>query len=137
MTTTDMEHLNHDGAAVRHLREAQNLKQAGFAELLGPDWNQQKVSLLESKQVIDPPVLEMVAKALKVPPDAIKNFKMDTPHINYYSPQFHDHSVASPYNCTFNPIDKIVQLYEEKELLLREWLKEKQDLIDKLEQKQK
>lgn len=41
------------------------------------NWNQKKISLLEQKEEIEPHVLEQVAKALKVPVEAIKNFDQE------------------------------------------------------------
>jgi hypothetical protein len=41
------------------------------------------------------------------------------------------------YQCTFNPIDKIIQLYEEKIALYERMLKEKNELVDKLLAKKK
>jgi len=45
-----------------------------LAHQLGEDWNQKKISVLEQKEVIDDPLLEQVAKLLKVPAEEIKNF---------------------------------------------------------------
>ena len=90
------------------------LKQEALALELGEDWNQKKVSLLESKETVDDALLEQVAKVLKVPADAIKNFdeqaainviqnNYDT-STNNYSGSFNQYH--------FNPIDKIVELYD-------------------------
>ena len=70
------------------------------------------------KEVIDPQILEQVANALHVNPEAIKNFNEEQA-INIFSntfSDFKDNAIASAmnYQCTFNPIDKIVQLYDEK-----------------------
>jgi hypothetical protein len=37
-------------------------------------------------------------------------------------------------NPTFNPVDKIIQLYDEKIALYERMLKDKTDMIEKLEQ---
>jgi hypothetical protein len=75
---------------------------------LGDDWNQKKVSLLEQKETIEPDLLEQVAKALKVPIEAIKNFS-EAAAINIISSTLHDNAGSINNNCTltFNPIDKM------------------------------
>jgi len=37
------------------------VKQDALASMLGDDWNQQKISLLEQKEQIDDPLLEQIA----------------------------------------------------------------------------
>jgi hypothetical protein len=106
------------------------VKQDALAIEPGDDWTQKKVSLLEAKADIDPALLEQVAKALKVPREAIENF--DTARaINIFSNSYHDNS-ATIYNA-FNPIDKIIELHKEKEVLFERMLKEKDEMIARLE----
>ncbi len=105
----------HQGRNIKRFREMLGLKQEGLAYELGDDWNQKKVSLLEQKEVVDDALLEQVAKVLKISPEAIKNFDEEAA-INYFN-HFHDNTISnafagSNYYCTFNPIDKIVELYE-------------------------
>ena len=124
----------HQGRNIKRFREMLGLKQEGLAGALGEDWNQKKVSLLEQKEVIDDALLEQVARVLKVPAEAIRNFDEETA-INYFN-TFNDNSVShvignyGTYN--FNPIDKIVELYEalvkserEKNELLQRMLDDK------------
>lgn len=40
-------------------------------------------------------------------------------------------NAVNPY-CTFNPIDKIVQLYDEKIVLYERMLKEKEEMMERL-----
>jgi len=107
------------------------LKQEALALELGEDWNQKKVSLLEAKEEIEPQLLEQVAKVLKVPKEAIENF--DEQAAIVYFNTFNDNSFSNSngtFNasyCTFNPIDRVVELYERM-------LKDKTDMIEKLEQ---
>jgi len=105
------------------------MKQDALAFAMGDDWNQQKISLLEQREVIDPSILELVAKVLKINPEAIRNLTEEGP-INIFSntfSDFKDSAVASAmnYQCTFNPLDKVIELYERM-------LKEKDVLIEKL-----
>jgi transcriptional regulator with XRE-family HTH domain len=101
----------HQGRNVKRFREMLGIKQEGLAYQLGDDWNQQRISALEQKEVIDDSLLEQVAKLLKVPAEAIRNFDEEAA-INVIGNNYHDNSASVNYNCTFNPIDKIVELYE-------------------------
>jgi len=85
------------------------IKQEGLALELGDEWNQRKISLLEQKEQIEPELLEQVAKVLKVPVEAIRNFDTEQA-IHNINNNFHDHSVQNQ----FNPMEKIIELYEEK-----------------------
>lgn len=77
---------------------------------------------------------------MKIPVEAIRNF--DEEQVvnivtNTFS-DFKDNAVANPvgmnYNCTFHAIDKLVQLHEEKIALYERMLKEKDEMMAKLEQ---
>jgi transcriptional regulator with XRE-family HTH domain len=125
----------HQGRNVKRFREMLGIKQEGLALELGDDWNQRKISLLEQKEVIEPEILEQIAKALKVSPEAIKNFDEEAA-INIISNTFtsHDTSTLNAINpnCTFNPIDKIVELYEALVKSEREKIELMQKILDKL-----
>ena len=107
------------GNNIRRLREMFGLKQDVLAYELGEDWKQQKISLLEQKETIDEDLLAQVAKVVKVPVEAIKNFD-ESSAINIMSntfSDFKDNAVASAmnYQCSFNPIDKIVEFVSGKD----------------------
>lgn len=132
-----MEHKIHQGRNVKRFREMLGIKQEALAFDLGDDWNQKKVSLLEQKEIIEDPLLKRISEVLKIPVEAFQNFN-DEQAINIISNTFHDfkdNSVASAmnYNCTFNPIDKIVELYDEKIALYERMLKEKDEMMARLE----
>ncbi|EFK33524.1 hypothetical protein HMPREF0204_12592 [Chryseobacterium gleum ATCC 35910] len=133
----NMEHKIHQGRNVKRFREMLGIKQEALAFDLGDDWNQKKVSLLEQKEIIEDPLLKKISEVLKIPVEAFQNFN-DEQAINIISNTFHDfkdNSVASAmnYNCTFNPIDKIVELYDEKVALYERMLKEKDEMMERLE----
>jgi transcriptional regulator with XRE-family HTH domain len=133
---TDTDKKVHQGRNIKRFREMFGMKQEALAAELGDDWSQRRVSLLEAKEEIEPEVLEQVAKVLKVPSEAIKNFD-ELAAINIISNTFHDfkdNAVANANHCTFNPIDKVVQLYDEKIALYERMLKDKTEMIEKLEQ---
>ncbi|RYZ57221.1 MAG: XRE family transcriptional regulator [Chitinophagaceae bacterium] len=117
----------HQGRNVKRFREMLGLKQEGLAMELGEDWTQRRVSLLEAKEEIEPELLEQVAKALKVPAEAIRNFDEQAAiNIIANTVNNHDQSASVFYNSTINPLDKMVELYERM-------LREKNDMIEQLQ----
>ncbi|MGB8192298.1 MAG: XRE family transcriptional regulator [Chitinophagaceae bacterium] len=112
------------------------VKQEGLALELGDDWNQRKISLLEQKEVIEQEVLDQVAKALKVPADAIKHFDEEQA-VNIISNTFNDSSILNGinYNPSFNinPVDKWMEALDENKRLHELLLKEKDEKIALLE----
>jgi len=105
---------NHIGRKIGRIRELRGMKQEALAEMLGV--SQQSVSKIEQSETLDTERLEAVAKALGVTPEAIHNFSEELA-INYFN-NFYDNSFSNsqgtfhPNNCTFNPLDKVVELYE-------------------------
>ena len=76
---------------------------------------------------------------LKVPVEAIKNFDEEKAiyniQNNYEGSNTGINSGAfNNHHCNFNPFDKIVELYESKIELYERMLKDKSDMIEKLEQ---
>jgi transcriptional regulator with XRE-family HTH domain len=116
----------HQGRNIKRFREMLGKKQETLAAELGADWTQKKVSLLEGKQEIEPAILQEVAKALKIPAAAIENFDEEAA-INIVANTFSDEAsaFAQNYKCTFNPLDKVVELYERM-------IKERDQEIEKL-----
>jgi len=82
----------HEGRNIKRFREMLQIKQEGLADLLGDDWNQKKISQLEAKETIEPGILQEVAKALKIPAEAIQNFDEETAIYNI-SCNFSDHAI--------------------------------------------
>lgn len=132
-----MEQKIHQGRNVKRFREMLGIKQEALAFDLGEDWNQKKISLLEQKDIIEDPLLQKISEVLKIPVEAFQNFDEEQA-INIISNTFHDfkdNAVASAmnYHCTFNPIEKIIQLYDEKISLYERMLKEKEEVTKRLE----
>lgn len=113
------------GRKIEGVRRLRGITQTDLAEALCI--SKQAVSKMEQTKQMDDERLNEVAKALGVSSDAIKNFSEQTA-INIVSSALHDNAGSVFYNPTFNPIDKIVELYERM-------LKEKKELIEKLMQK--
>ena len=110
------------------------VKQDALAFELGEDWNQQKISLLEQKEKIDSDILEQVAAILKIPAEAIRNFDEEQA-VNIIANTFNDSSMLNAVNNnpTFDRLDKLIQLHEEKIALYERMLKEKDDMMGRLE----
>ena len=129
-----MEQKIHQGRNVKRFREMLGIKQEALAFDLGDDWNQKKISLLEQKDIIEDPLLARISEVLKIPVEAFQNFDEEQA-INIISNTFHDTKGLINYNPTFNnnPIDKLIQLHEEKTALYERMLKEKDEMIVKFE----
>ncbi len=71
---------------------------------------QQAVSKMEKSEEVDDDQLQKVADILGVSPETIRNFSEEA-LFNNINNTFHDHS--SLINYQFNPIEKVVELYEQ------------------------
>ncbi|WP_264537060.1 helix-turn-helix transcriptional regulator [Flavobacterium sp. N1736] len=102
----------HIGRNISRIRELKDMKQEALAYALGI--SQQTISAIENSETVEEQRLIEIAKALEVSVEAIKNFS-DEGVVNYFN-SFHDNIVTTgsifATNCTFNPLDKVVELYE-------------------------
>ncbi|MBL7711232.1 MAG: helix-turn-helix transcriptional regulator [Chitinophagaceae bacterium] len=134
MTHTATPHRRvHEGRNVKRFREMLGIKQDALAAGLGDDWNQQKVSLLEQKESIEPALLAQLSTLLKIPVEAIQNFDEEQA-VNVIANTFtnSDNAIGFVIN-NYNPIEKIIQLHEEKIALYERMLKEKDEMMGRLE----
>ncbi|WP_406845507.1 helix-turn-helix domain-containing protein [Flavobacterium soyae] len=130
---------NHIGRKISRIRELRDMKQEALAQALGT--NQQAVSAMENSETIDDDKLAEVAKALGVTVEAIKNFS-DEAAINYFN-SFSDNSInqgpiGNQNICHFNPLDKLLEAFEENKKLYERLLeaeKEKNAYLEKLLEK--
>lgn len=101
---------SHIGKKISRIRDLRGVKQEELANGLGI--SQQAVSKIEQSEDVDRDTLEKIAVILGVLPDAIRNFS-DEAALNYFN-SFNDNSTGAfnNFNCNFNPIDKVVELYE-------------------------
>ena len=103
----------HIGRNISRIRELRGMKQEALAIAIGV--SQQSVSSIEASETVDEEKLVEVAKALGVSVEAIKSFSEEA-MINYFN-TFNDTDFSNSqgafghnHNCTFNPLDKIVEL---------------------------
>ena len=126
-----MEQKIHEGRNIKRFREMLGIKQDSLAYELGEDWNQKKVSMLEQKETIDETLLEQIAAVLKIPAEAIQNFDEEKA-VNFISSTFNDNAVGVIVN-NYNPLDQIIKLHDEKIALYERMLKEKEEMMLRLE----
>ena len=126
---------NHIGRKIARIRELRGMKQETLAEELGI--SQQSVSHLEQSEKVEEEKLQKVAKVLGVTKEGIENFSEDQV-INYFN-NFYDNSASqgNSFNQgiypTFNPLDKLVEAYEENKKLYERLVQAEKDKVAYLE----
>jgi transcriptional regulator with XRE-family HTH domain len=101
----------HMGRNLQKVRVYLGFKQDALASDLG--LNQQAISKIEQQDEIDDELLKKIAETLGVSPDLIKNF--DEERAVYNINNFRDNTLqegATAIAQQFNPVEKIVELYE-------------------------
>ena len=106
---TATERKSNHGANARRWREWRDIKQDVLAEQIGV--SQATLSGYEKKSKLDPEVIEKIAKALDIPEEAITEVGEGT-SINIFSGTWQDNANCQNYNPTFNPLEKVIELYE-------------------------
>lgn len=105
----------HIGRNISRIRELRGMKQEALAFAIGV--SQQTISNIEASENVEEEKLELIAKELGVSVEGIKNFSEDAV-LNIINNTFNtnDNGVAilktESYSPTFNPLDKVVELYE-------------------------
>ncbi|MFP9113922.1 helix-turn-helix domain-containing protein [Flavobacterium sp. RHBU_3] len=125
---------NHIGRKISRIRELRGMKQEALATALGI--SQQAVSNIENSESIEDIKLEEIAKALQVSAEAIKSFSEEA-IINFFN-NFYDNSANNGQSAfgpifNFNPLDKVVELFEAKEKLYERLLQAEKDKVAYLE----
>jgi len=119
----------HIGRKISNVRELKGIKQETLASLMGV--SQQAISKIEQSPDVEDLALEKIAQALGVTAEAIRNFTEEAV-FNYFN-NFHDNSTGDfRHHCTFNPLDKLMELVEENKSLYERLLaseKEKAELL--------
>ena len=125
----------HQGRNAKRLREAKGIKQEEIAIEL--EISQQAVSLLEKRQELDNETIAVYAKVVGIDEQFIRNMTDESllEGSNYFydqSSQNRDYS-SQTQNLTFNPLDKLVEVYSEKDQLYERMLLEKEKVNNYLE----
>ncbi len=91
-------------------------------------------TLAPAGETIENQLLEKISEVLKIPVEAFQNFDEEQA-VNLISCTFSDNAMFNNRIevQNINPIDKIVQLHEEKIALYERMLKEKDEMMSRLE----
>lgn len=109
METSKKSNKDHVGRKISRIREIKGIKQEYLATELGV--SQQTISKIEQSEDVEDSTLEKIANALGITIEGIKNFTEEA-IFNYFN-NFYDSSTGDfRQQCTFNPLDKVVELYE-------------------------
>jgi transcriptional regulator with XRE-family HTH domain len=118
----------HIGRNISRIRELKGMKQEALAEAIGV--SQQTISNIEASETIEKERIVEIAKVLGVTIEAIENFSEENV-INYFNTFHESHGNffgGNNNSCTFNPLDKVVELYER----LVQAEKDKNEYLEKL-----
>ncbi len=112
------------------MRELLHFTQEDVAEKLGV--SQQTVSNIESNETVDHDQLEKMARALGVSAQAIKDLDENAAVYNIIT---NNNAVNgfNNYNCTFNPLDKLLEAIEENKKLYEALLKSEREKVAMME----
>ena len=123
----------HIGRNISRIRELKDMKQEALAYALG--LSQQTISAIENSETVEEERLIEIAKVLEVSVEAIKNFSEEAV-FNIIGNTYHnDASSIKNNNCTFNPLDKLLESIEQNTKLYERLLqseKDKSALLEKL-----
>jgi len=110
METPTKSNKVHIGRKISRIREIRGIKQDFLAIELGV--SQQTISKIEQSEEVEDAMLEKIADVLGVSAEAIKNFSEEV--LIFHIQNMHDNASAYQYNyqCHYNPLDKVVELYE-------------------------
>ncbi|BFM42617.1 helix-turn-helix transcriptional regulator [Flavobacterium sp. CFS9] len=130
MSTAKPKHI---GRNISRIRELRDMKQEALAQAIGT--TQQSISIIEGSESVDDEKLKKIAEALGVPAEVIRNFS-DEAVFNIMGNTYDNaSSTINHNNCTFNPLDKLLEAFEENKKLyerLVEAEREKVALLEKL-----
>lgn len=98
------------------------------------DWNQKKISMLKQRDAIEDNLLRQISGSMKIPVEAFKKFNEEQA-INIISNTFDNCQQPASvfYNSTINHVDQFIKLHEEKIALYERVLKEKDEMMARLE----
>ncbi|PIF59959.1 helix-turn-helix domain-containing protein [Flavobacterium sp. 2] len=124
-TTTKPKHI---GRNISRIRELRGMKQEALAQAIGT--NQQAISGIEGSETIDETKLANIAEALGVTVEAIESFSEENVfnYFNTFNESVSNSNFGHNNICNFNPLDKVVELYER----LVQAEKDKNEYLEKL-----
>ncbi|WP_144603932.1 helix-turn-helix domain-containing protein [Algoriphagus algorifonticola] len=122
----------HIGKKIERIRILKGIKQETVAAELGV--TQGAISRMEQSEDIDDEKLNRIAEVLGVSTELIRNFNEEAA-VNIISNAFHDNSTLNGllFNPSFNPVDKLIELFEENKNLYERMLETERSKIKLLE----
>ncbi|MBE8727317.1 helix-turn-helix domain-containing protein [Flavobacterium hungaricum] len=123
----------HIGRNISRIRELRDMKQEALAIAIGT--TQQSISIIEGSESVDDEKLSRIAEALGVPADVIRNFSEEAVFNIIGNSYDNGSSSINHNNCTFNPLDKLLEAFEENKKLYQQLIqaeKEKVALLEKM-----
>ena len=129
METAEKTNFTHIGRKISRIRELRGMKQEALATELGI--SQQAISKLEQSEQVEDSTLEKVAKVLNISIDAIKNFSDDAiaNYFNTFNKEV-SHSFNAYHDCSFNPLDKLMQALEANKDLYERLLASEREKVE-------
>lgn len=126
------------GRNIERIRKLRGIKQEELASGLGI--TRQAVSRIEQSENVDDEKLDQIAMLLGVTTEGIKNFS-EASTINYIQNNYegsnketHNVSVHNQ-NCTFNPLEKYMELVEENKKLYLQIIQTEREKNELLKEK--
>lgn len=117
------------GRKIGRIRELRGIKQSTMAIELGIA--QQNVSKLENRDVVGDELLKKVANILGVSPEGIRNYQEgDLQEIITCMKTKKEKQMLIDYSPPFDPMEKIVQLYDEKVELLQRLVESEREKVE-------
>lgn len=128
-TTTKPKHI---GRNISRIRELRGMKQEALAMAIGV--SQQTISNIENSENVEEDKLLEISKALGVNVDVLKNFSEEAV-FNIIGNTIHNHDNGAVFNYqpTFNPIEKLVEVFEENKTLYKALLEAEKEKVAYLE----
>ena len=126
-TTTKPKHI---GRNISRIRELRGMKQEALAIAIGV--SQQTISNIENSEMVEDEKLLEISKALEVNVEVVKNFSEEAV-FNIIGNTYHDNSSSLNYACTFNPIEKLIEVFEENKELYKQLVQAEKDKVAYLE----
>ncbi|MBF4517304.1 helix-turn-helix transcriptional regulator [Flavobacterium sp. ANB] len=122
MSTAKPKHI---GRNISRIRELKDMKQEALAIAIGT--TQQSISIIEGSESVDDEKLKAIAEALGVPAEVIRNFSEEAVFNIIGNTYNDDSSSIKNYNCTFNPLDKLIEAIEKNEQLYERLIQVEKD----------
>lgn len=120
----------HIGRNISRIRELRGMKQEALAIAIGV--SQQTISNIENSETVEEDKILEISKALDVNVEVLKNFSEEAV-FNIIGNTYHDNASSLNYGCTFNPIDKLVEVFEENKTLYKALLEAEKQKVKYLE----